>query len=84
MGVVKVVFEVVICYFVVDFGECEICVNIISVGLMWIIVVCLIFYFGKFYNKGVMNVVFGCNVIFEEVGKFVLFLFFDFSSGIIG
>lgn len=38
MGVVKVVFEVVICYLVNDFGLEGICVNVIFSGLMKMLV----------------------------------------------
>jgi len=50
MGVVKVVFEFILCYFVCDFGLYGVCVNFVVVGLICIIVVKSIFVFEMFEN----------------------------------
>lgn len=84
MGVVKVVFEVLVCYLVEDLGKDGICVNVISVGLIKMLVVLGIGDLCYILKWNELNLFLCCNVSQDEVGKLVLYLLFDLGLGVIG
>lgn len=84
MGVVKVVLEVSVRYLVEDFGKDNICVNLILVGVIKMLVVVGIGDFCFMLKWSEYNLLLCCIIMFDDVVKFVFYLFSDFGSGVIG
>lgn len=84
MGIIKVVFELVVCYMVYDFGFKGICVFVVFFGLIMMCVVFGIVNFSKLFEVDVVKVLFGYMVIIEEVGVLIVFLCILGFFGMIG
>lgn len=84
MGVVKVVFEVSVCYLVVDLGKDGIWVNGVFVGLIKMLVVVGISDFCYILKWNEYNLLLCWIVIIEDVGNVSVYFLLDFSRGVIG